>query len=94
VSLFRVLHCAISLGAHVVRRVFVHGAAASEPELLPRALRFGVLDDLNVPAFKSNTAAAQAWSTSIGLAVKFLTASTNREIDETFARAVTSGSTR
>jgi putative tryptophan/tyrosine transport system substrate-binding protein len=57
-------------------------------ELLPRALRFGVLDDPNVPAYKSNIATAQAWATSIGLAVEFLTASTNREIDEAFARAV------
>jgi putative ABC transport system substrate-binding protein len=57
-------------------------------ELLPRALRFGVLDDPNVPAFKSNIATAQAWAASIGLAVELLTASTDREISEAFARAI------
>jgi ABC-type uncharacterized transport system substrate-binding protein len=55
-------------------------------ELLPRARRFGVLADPNVPGFERIVASVQAAAKSIGRPLEVFTASTNLEIDATFAR--------
>jgi putative ABC transport system substrate-binding protein len=57
-------------------------------ELLPRAERFGLLTSPNVPAFETIIAAAQVAAKTIGRPLDVLNASSNREIDEAFARAV------
>jgi putative ABC transport system substrate-binding protein len=57
-------------------------------DLLPQAMRFGILIDPRVPAFESRIAFAQAAATTIGRSLEVLIASTNREIDAAFARAV------
>jgi putative ABC transport system substrate-binding protein len=57
-------------------------------ELLPRAVRLGVLVDPGVPAFESIIASVQAAATTIGRVLEVFTASTNREIDAAFARVV------
>jgi putative tryptophan/tyrosine transport system substrate-binding protein len=57
-------------------------------ELLPRALRFGVLVHPTVPAAESNIAGAQAAATTMGRPLEVLSASTAREIDVAFARVV------
>jgi putative tryptophan/tyrosine transport system substrate-binding protein len=55
-------------------------------EMLPRAQRFGVLADPNVPGFKSLVASVRAAAKSIGRPLEVFTASTNVEIDAAFAR--------
>jgi putative ABC transport system substrate-binding protein len=57
-------------------------------ELVPPASRYGVLVDPNAPAFESDIAMAQAAAKTMGLSLEVLTAGTNREIDDAFARAV------
>jgi putative tryptophan/tyrosine transport system substrate-binding protein len=57
-------------------------------ELLPRALRFGILVDPRVPAFNEIITTAQAAAATIGRPLEVLAAGTNREIDAAFARAV------
>jgi putative ABC transport system substrate-binding protein len=57
-------------------------------ELLPRALRFGILVNPNIAAFESDIAMAQSAAKTMGLSLEVLTAGTNREIDDAFARAV------
>jgi putative ABC transport system substrate-binding protein len=56
--------------------------------LLPQALRFGVLVNPRAPAFEADVANAQAAAKIMGLSLEVLTASTDREIDAAFARAV------
>jgi putative ABC transport system substrate-binding protein len=57
-------------------------------ELLPRALRFGILVTPSLPAYESIITGAQAAATTIGRPLEVLTASTNREIDAAFAGVV------
>jgi putative tryptophan/tyrosine transport system substrate-binding protein len=57
-------------------------------ELVPRALRFGVLVNPAVPAFEADIDFARAATKTMGRSLEVLTASTNREIDAAFARAV------
>ena len=57
-------------------------------ELVPRALRFGVLVNPAVPAFEADIDLARAATKTLGRSLGVLTASTNREIDAAFARAV------
>ena len=57
-------------------------------QLRPQAHRFGVLVNPLVPAFESDIAFAQAAAKAMGLSLEVLTATTNREIDAAFARAV------
>jgi putative ABC transport system substrate-binding protein len=56
-------------------------------ELVPQAMRFGVLVQSNVPtsAVQSNVAEAQAAAAAIGRPLEVLSAGTNREIDAAFA---------
>jgi putative ABC transport system substrate-binding protein len=56
-------------------------------ELLPKASRYGVLVNPTVVAFGSDIAMAQAAAKTMGLSLEVLTAGTNREIDDAFARA-------
>src|SRR5262249_38519147 len=56
--------------------------------LRPQALRFGVLVNPRVPAFEADIAIAQVAAKTMGLPLEVLTATTNREIDAAFARAV------
>ena len=57
-------------------------------ELLPQASRYGVLVNPSLVAFESDIAMAQAAAKTMGLSLEVLTAATNREIDDAFARAV------
>jgi putative tryptophan/tyrosine transport system substrate-binding protein len=57
-------------------------------QLVPQALRFGVLAQPNVPASESRIAAAQAAATTMGRPIDVLAASSAREIDAAFAHAV------
>jgi putative ABC transport system substrate-binding protein len=57
-------------------------------ELLPRALRFGLLVNPTTPGIESNITIAQAAATTMGRPLEVLTASTNREIDAAYALAV------
>ena len=57
-------------------------------ELLPQASRYGVLVNPSLVAFESDIAMAQAAAKTMGLSLEVLTAGTNREIDDAFARAV------
>jgi putative ABC transport system substrate-binding protein len=57
-------------------------------ELLPRAQRFGVLVNPAVVAFEADIDFARVATETMGRSLEVLTASTNREIDAAFARAV------
>ena len=57
-------------------------------ELLPQASRYGVLVNPSLVAFESDIAMAQAAAKTMGLSLEVLTAATNREIDDAFARTV------
>jgi putative ABC transport system substrate-binding protein len=57
-------------------------------ELLPRAQNFGLLDNPTVASFESNVASARAWAATLGRTLEVLTATSNREIDAAFERAV------
>jgi putative ABC transport system substrate-binding protein len=54
-------------------------------ELLPNALRFGVLVNPNNPLAEAGLKDAQAWAATIGRQIEILTANTSREIDAAFA---------
>jgi putative tryptophan/tyrosine transport system substrate-binding protein len=56
--------------------------------LRPQAHQFGVLVNPRVPAFEADIAFARAAAKTMGLSLEVLTATTNREIDGAFARAV------
>jgi putative ABC transport system substrate-binding protein len=57
-------------------------------ELMPQALRYGVLASPAVPGFESEVASAQSAAKTLGLSLEVLTATTDREIDDAFARAI------
>jgi putative ABC transport system substrate-binding protein len=57
-------------------------------ELVPQALRYGVLVNPTILAFESDTAMAQSAAKTLGVSLEVLTAATSSEIDGAFARAV------
>ena len=57
-------------------------------ELLPQALRFGVLVNPSGPALEAAIRGAQTATASIGGTIEVLSASTNREIDVAFTNLV------
>jgi putative ABC transport system substrate-binding protein len=57
-------------------------------ELLPKASRYGVLVSPPVPASEADIAMAQSAVKTMGLSLEVFTATTDREIDDAFARAV------
>jgi putative ABC transport system substrate-binding protein len=57
-------------------------------ELLPQALRYGIIVNPTIPAFELDIDMAQSAAKTMGLSLEVLTAGTNREIDDAFARAV------
>ncbi len=57
-------------------------------ELLPQAMRLGVLGNPIVPGFESRIADAQAAAKALGRSMEVFTAGTNREIDAAFASVV------
>jgi putative tryptophan/tyrosine transport system substrate-binding protein len=57
-------------------------------ELVPQALRYGVLVNPTIPAFESDIAMAQSAAKTMGVPLEVLTAATSSEIDGAFARAV------
>jgi putative tryptophan/tyrosine transport system substrate-binding protein len=56
-------------------------------ELLPKAVRFGVLVNPRVPGSETDIALAQAAARTLDLSLKVFSATTNREIDAAFAGA-------
>jgi len=57
-------------------------------ELLPQAIRYGVLVNPNLQAFESDIATAQSAAKIMGLSLEVLSARTNREIDDAFSQAL------
>ena len=57
-------------------------------ELVPQALRYGVLVNPTILAFESDTAMAWSAAKTLGVSLEVLTAATSSEIDGAFARAV------
>jgi putative ABC transport system substrate-binding protein len=57
-------------------------------ELVPQALRYGVLVNPTIVAFESDIAMAQSAAKTLGVSLEVLTAATSGEIDGAFARAV------